>query len=50
MNSLANRWLNKCVELCIFNKINDTDKRNIPRLEIDGSLVRFPLILFNQIL
>jgi len=49
MNPLANRWLKECVYLWILNK-NDTNDGNISSLEIGGSLVRFPVNLFNQIL
>jgi hypothetical protein len=49
MNSLANRWLKECVELCICKKIDDTYDKNLSRLA-DGSLVRFPFNLFHQIL
>jgi len=48
MNPLANRWLKECVYLWILN--NNTNDRNLSSLEIDGSLVRFPVNLFNLIL
>jgi hypothetical protein len=47
MNWLTNRWFKECVDLTI---VNNNDDRNISSLAIDGSLVRFPLNLFNQFL
>jgi len=45
MNPLANRWIKECVELTITNDYSYTSN-----LVTDGSLVRFPLNLFNRIL
>ncbi len=42
---LTNRWLKQCAHLYIYS-----GEENIPNLVIDGSLVRFPLNLFNQIM